>query len=265
MRADPVLSERIANADPALREDLRAYVKTATGLEAQGQQEACKSVVDAVRALLSDPDASPEQAMSSEPVEASKNGDETTDKAEEARSGKTAPGEADDAQDDGERTTVSERGAAIEDYATTQEFNASTDDDAIGRDLAERTREGAAPVWESHDYTEGAKRAEPFETVAGRISSEQIVDADVRSLDGQALGVAEGFLTTHEGITDIIIGYGGFLDIGDREVAVPIDRLRYDRVDGVFYTSTDIGWLDDQPDWDKERWFSEPNFWLRDP
>jgi hypothetical protein len=267
LRDDEALAGRIADARPALRKDLRAYVETAIDLESRGQRAACEAVVDAVRALVTGDQAGPrEDASAQSRCEGAtgsplRDGSESSAKAQH----RFAADRHTQSQEASSKSAESEAAARATDDTTTQDFDADASTDSVGRDLAQQTSEEEQPVWESYDYSEGAKRAEPFETVAERISSEQIVDADVRSLDGRALGVAEGFLTTHEGITDVIVSYGGFLDIGDRDVAVPVDRLRYDRVDGVFYTSLDRGWLDDQPDWDEGSWFSEPNFWLRDP
>jgi sporulation protein YlmC with PRC-barrel domain len=58
------------------------------------------------------------------------------------------------------------------------------------------------------------------------LSMETIIDTDVQSRNGDIIGEIENLVVDRRGrITHAIIDVGGFLGIGDKQVAVPFDRL----------------------------------------
>jgi len=58
------------------------------------------------------------------------------------------------------------------------------------------------------------------------LSMSTIIDADVQSRNGEIIGEIENLVVDRRGrITHAIIDVGGFLGIGDKQVAVPFDRL----------------------------------------
>ena len=133
------------------------------------------------------------------------------------------------------------------------------EDDTLG-DMARGLGE-----WSDYDYSDRARTAVPFAEMAGRVNSDTIVGADARTLDGEDIGSVDGFLTeTGKGVSHLIVGYGGFMNIGDREVAVPVERVKFDATDRVFYMEADEAWLEAQPDWDEKGWFEEGPDWKMD-
>lgn len=118
--------------------------------------------------------------------------------------------------------------------------------------------------WREFDYASSADRARPFESVAERLSSEMIVGAEARFEGGEELGSVEGFLTDRVGVSHLIVSYGGFLGLGDREVAVPIGDVGFDPVTGVFFIDAGPAWLEEQPDWEQAEWSDEPDAWIRE-
>lgn len=135
----------------------------------------------------------------------------------------------------------------------------------VSADAAAAAREEAdMPSWSEHDYAERAKTATAFAGLANRVSSSMIVGADARLINGDGIGAVEGFLTDDEGISHLIVGYGGFLSLGDREIAVPVGRVSYDPENEVFYIDTTHDWFDTQPDWDQAGWAGGADAWKRD-
>lgn len=143
------------------------------------------------------------------------------------------------------------------------------------KDMAERRsiasaepREERSPYlptweWESADLSERARTAEPFADHAMMVSSYELVNADVHMMDGDDIGAVDGFVTGENGgVSHVIVGYGGFLNIGDREVAVPVEKLRFDREDRIFFVEGDEAWFENQPDWDRAEW--SETAWKRD-
>jgi sporulation protein YlmC with PRC-barrel domain len=59
------------------------------------------------------------------------------------------------------------------------------------------------------------------------LSMNTIIDADVQSRNGEIIGEIENLVVDRRGrITHAIIDVGGFLGIGEKQVAVPFDRLK---------------------------------------
>ncbi|MEO1688756.1 MAG: PRC-barrel domain-containing protein [Pseudomonadota bacterium] len=116
--------------------------------------------------------------------------------------------------------------------------------------------------WTGPDMAELAASAQPFDGRQMAYASNELVNADVRMMDGDDIGAVDGFLTGEEGISHVIVGYGGFLNIGDREVAVPVEKLRFDRENRVFFVEGQESWFENQPDWDEADWAE--GVWKRD-
>lgn len=112
------------------------------------------------------------------------------------------------------------------------------------------------------DRTADASDAAPLGPLEGRIDSRRLVGAEARYVDGRPLGSVEGFLT--EGglaVSHLVVSQGGFFGIGERQVAVPVDRLLYDVVENLVFIDADEAWLERRPDLDPEGWFAGPAEW----
>lgn len=256
------LRARLAHVDDDRRSALRALLATADDLEAQGLSDACAAILDAVRALSmtapgpADADARAAGGSLGRPGPESGSGDGAARPA--GSSVETAGvGQPDGASQDGAAS-----GAAS---PQGPELGIVPPGEARKRaeELAAPPRGEKAP-WQKYDYTESAKRAEPFDTLIGEIDPARIVDAEVRTNTGEELGEVEGYLLSEGRLTDVIVGYGGLLGIAERDVAMAPRELRYDREDGVFFTGVGEAELDTRPDWDQERLDDNPEFWIRD-
>lgn len=60
-------------------------------------------------------------------------------------------------------------------------------------------------------------------------SAEQLIGADVVGTAGEEFGEVQSLILTPEGqIERVVVEVGGFLDIGDKAIAVPWDRITFD-------------------------------------
>lgn len=120
------------------------------------------------------------------------------------------------------------------------------------------------PVIPPQDRSRAAREAAPFRYMARRMSSDLVIDWQVRTMRGAPVGWVDGVVTANgEGVTHLIVGHGGLLGIGDREVAVPARRLRFDVTRETFYVDATPQWFDRQPDWNPTAWFGGPRDWAR--
>lgn len=120
----------------------------------------------------------------------------------------------------------------------------------------------APPAIPPQDRSRDAREATPFRYMAQRMSSDLVIDWQVRTMRGEPVGWVDGVVTGNgDGVTHLIVGHGGVLGIGDREVAVPVDRLRFDVADKTFYVDATPAWFDDQPDWNPTAWLGGPAGW----
>lgn len=213
LSGDAALAERIADADPQSRRQLRELMEAAHVLDEFGRDADCRRIVAAVADLTAEP----------------------VDYGDDASGGGSSARRAPSGGGDAGRNTRLARAVATDDW-----------------------------TWRRYDYGASAARAEPFADVAGRISSEMIVGAEARMEAGEGLGSVKGFLTDRVGVSHLIVGYGGFLGIGDREIAVPVDQVSFDPVSGAFFVEAGPAWFEHQPDWDRADWSDQPDAWLRD-
>jgi hypothetical protein len=124
---------------------------------------------------------------------------------------------------------------------------------------------GVEGDWTGYDYTASAAEAKPFSEVAEWVASEAFIGADAWLMNGEDIGAVDGMMMdAGKGVTHLIVGYGGFLNIGDREVAVPTEMIRVDRDAGVIFIDATEEWFEDQPDYDREEWLRPGSGWTKD-
>ncbi|MGR3483116.1 PRC-barrel domain-containing protein [Salipiger marinus] len=91
----------------------------------------------------------------------------------------------------------------------------------------------------------GAASAQTMETS----SLHSIDDADVMGPDGNRIGEVEQILVDDSGTpVAAVVEAGGFLDIGDEDIVVPLEELTFK--DGDFTTSMTEDELKNLPKWD---------------
>jgi PRC-barrel domain len=72
-------------------------------------------------------------------------------------------------------------------------------------------------------------------TALGRdtLTAELLTGADVRDLEDKSIAEVQDLVLTAEGqVTDVVLDVGGFIGIGARTVAIPMDRLTVAQADG---------------------------------
>jgi len=79
-----------------------------------------------------------------------------------------------------------------------------------------------------------------------------LVGTNVYNMQNEFLGEVDGLLIEQgQKPSHLIIGYGGFWEIGDSEVAIPVKMVKWDPRDEVFYVPLTQDQLDKAPDYDK--------------
>ncbi|MEQ1866951.1 MAG: hypothetical protein ABL996_20110 [Micropepsaceae bacterium] len=63
-------------------------------------------------------------------------------------------------------------------------------------------------------------------TPANRAELSRLVGVHVDGPQGDRIGVVESVHIKKDGIVEVIIGVGGYLDVGDRDVALNLDKLQ---------------------------------------
>lgn len=83
------------------------------------------------------------------------------------------------------------------------------------------------------DQTASERQAFP----AGSMRTSDLIDREIETPDGESLGEIEDVIVSSGGAPYAIFDVGGFLGIGDHEIAVPLDRLQVSE-DRVVYDTT---------------------------
>ncbi len=91
------------------------------------------------------------------------------------------------------------------------------------------------------------------------INTARMEGVDVYSMDGEDIGNVEGFLMSQGKPTHMIVSHGGFWDIGDAEVALPLDIVRWDPEWQTFFAPLTDDQMDEAPDYDAGAWDTGTN------
>lgn len=75
------------------------------------------------------------------------------------------------------------------------------------------------------------------ETLSYDYAADKLIGRNVQSTEGQDIGKVKDLIVSGGQISHAILGVGGFLGIGDRQVAVPFDQLQVSQ-DQVIYSGT---------------------------
>lgn len=93
------------------------------------------------------------------------------------------------------------------------------------------------------------------------LGTDELVGTNVYNYTGEFLGEVDGVLMRGGKASHMIVGHGGFWNIGDQEAAIPLDRLKMHPDSGAIYVNMTEEQLEKAPDYDKKdgRWVSEKN------
>ena len=103
------------------------------------------------------------------------------------------------------------------------------------------------------------QRLVPVEASDMSINTARLKGTDLYSMNGKDIGNVEGFLMAHGKPTHMLVSRGGFWDIGDNEVAIPLDIVRWDPDWKTFFAPLTDDQLDDAPDYDESAWDANAN------
>lgn len=93
------------------------------------------------------------------------------------------------------------------------------------------------------------------------LSSSSLTGNDIRNAQGENLGEIKDFmLDVNTGrVAYAVVSFGGFLGIGDKLFAVPLEAMTVDTKDECFVLNIDKDRLEQAPGFDKDDWPSSAN------
>ena len=94
------------------------------------------------------------------------------------------------------------------------------------------------------------------------LSTSTLTGTDVRNLKGENLGDIKDFMLDVETgrVLYAVLDFGGFLGIGDKYFAVPLEAFRPDTQSEKLVLDVDKARLENAPGFDKNNWPSTPNY-----
>jgi hypothetical protein len=77
------------------------------------------------------------------------------------------------------------------------------------------------------DYLQNMQQAKPVSEIGGRLTVNQMMDADLRGSQGEVVGEISNIILGQDGQpSHAIVAFGGFLGLGEDRVAIPFDKLK---------------------------------------
>ncbi len=98
------------------------------------------------------------------------------------------------------------------------------------------------------------QRLVPLDSSDMPINTARLEGTDLYSMSGDDIGNVEGFLMAQGKPTHMIVSHGGFWDIGDNDVAIPLSIVRWDPEWQTFFAPLTDEQLDEAPDYDESAW-----------
>lgn len=107
--------------------------------------------------------------------------------------------------------------------------------------------------------------AKPVQEVLGRLRADEVIGADVENMKGDDLGEVDDILI---GAGDksgyLIVSHGGFLGIGDKQIAVPLEKFKITQDRDTFYIAMTEKQIEAAPSFDRGRFeWVEDGDWLK--
>lgn len=137
------------------------------------------------------------------------------------------------------------------------------------QDLIENPDATAEQSTSYDDWTaremERIENAKPVTDLVGQLRAEEIIGADVRNMKNADLGEIEDVVLAKEGgASYVVLSYGGFLGLGDKQIAVPFDQLKVASDRDVFYLDMSEEQVENAPSFERgERGWLEDEDWRR--
>ena len=88
------------------------------------------------------------------------------------------------------------------------------------------------------------------------LSATTIIGDSVRNVDGEDLGKIEDLMIDldHNRVAYAVVSFGGFLGMGDKYFAVPMESLALDPPNHQFILNVNRETLENAPGFDKDNW-----------
>ncbi len=103
------------------------------------------------------------------------------------------------------------------------------------------------------------ERLVPLDASEMPINTSRMEGSDLHNYDGEDIGDIEGFLMAQGQPTHVIVSHGGFWNIGDEDVAIPLDIIRWDPEWQAFFAPLSEEDLDSAPEFDESAWDTNAN------
>ena len=134
---------------------------------------------------------------------------------------------------------------------------------AVLNDLAADYKEaakdnGTAATMELSEIEAGVVILETSDTT---LDTDSLVGVNVRNYKGEFLGEVDGVMMRGGKLTHMIVGHGGFWNIGDDEAAIPISKIKWHPETEVMYINMTEEQLEKAPDYDRKdgKWVVDNN------
>jgi hypothetical protein len=194
-----------------LRRDMRQLRSAALILQRYGDDEACQQVVETINQVLRDPRSAMSTVSQRSAAAGATTGDSTagTDSAASASAGEPANTNAGTVAGSGQSTGVA--GSAADQTGSTAPAVSTMDD----------RRSAAVPLADSQRAT----------------STAELIGSDVYGPNNESVGEIEDIIIgsgNQPGYA--VISFGGFLGLGEEQVAVPLSAIRISADDYLFVT-----------------------------
>lgn len=123
------------------------------------------------------------------------------------------------------------KNGVCEDIVSVIEDIRNNPESAHAKDGAAKTPDTAAKNPDPNSYQAEYKKrfseAKPIGDIKGNMRLEQLMDADIVGSDGSTIGEIEDVVMMDSGKPGyVILGFGGFLGMGEEQAAVPFSQLR---------------------------------------
>lgn len=128
-----------------------------------------------------------------------------------------------------------------------------------GADQAEREQTRQLNQQQASQETQGSQQqtasAESGDLEGIRAQANELIGKDVINQDGDQVGELTNLVISPEdGSVYAVLSVGGFLGIGDKEIAMPLDRLQLQGENVTLMSQKDEEQLENMPDYDEGEW-----------
>lgn len=213
------------------RREMRALRDSAIRLKEQGYDEACQNVMNAIT----------DDQMFASGLPGGREGDKLAASAKPT------------VRVDTEQERREQSKEMTKDFKVTAKETMSSDNKKPVVDVqTEQQRRAASEVPEYKiwikDQQALAQKSTPISKSASNMRIRDLIGSDVRNLKGETTGEVTDVVFSDNFKADyVVVSYGGFFGLGDKQVAVPISEVRTGEDGGVVYVDKSIKEFDKAP------------------